>query len=99
MIVGMGEFGRTPRINRNGGRDHWGRVMSVMLAGGRIRKGVIVGASDSNGAMPLDAPYRPENILAVLYNHLNIDPSQTFPDNSGRPRYLLEHRKEISELV
>ncbi len=99
MIVGMGEFGRTPRINRNGGRDHWGRVMSVMLAGGRIQKGVIVGASDSNGAMPKEAPYRPENILAVLYDHLNIDPSQTFLDNSGRPRYLLDRRELVSELV
>jgi hypothetical protein len=99
MIVGMGEFGRTPRINRNGGRDHWGRVMSVMLAGGRIQKGVIVGASDSNGAMPKEAPYRPENILAILYNHLGIDPSQTFLDNSGRPRYLLERHELVSELV
>ena len=99
MIVGMGEFGRTPRINRNGGRDHWGRVMSAMLAGGRIQKGVIVGASDSNGATPQEAPYRPENILAMLYKHLGIDPSQTFPDNSGRPRYLLESRELVSELV
>ena len=99
MIVGMGEFGRTPRINRNGGRDHWGRVMSVMLAGGRIKKGVIVGASDSNGAMPQEAPYRPENILAVLYHHLGIDSSQTFLDNSGRPRYLLERREMVDELI
>jgi len=99
MIVGMGEFGRTPRINRNAGRDHWGRVMSVMLAGGRIRKGVIVGASDSNGATPHEAPYRPENVLAMLYRHLGIDASLTFTDNSGRPRYLLERRELVSELI
>lgn len=99
MIVAMGEFGRTPRVNKKAGRDHWGRVMSVMLAGGNINKGVVVGASDSNGASPAEAPYRPENILATLYQHLGIDPAATFPDNSGRPRYILEQRKPIKELV
>jgi uncharacterized protein (DUF1501 family) len=99
MIVAMGEFGRTPRVNKNAGRDHWGRVMSVMLAGGTINKGVVVGASDSNGGAPADAPYRPENILAVLYQHLGIDPSATFQDNSGRPRYILERRELIKELM
>lgn len=99
MIVAMGEFGRTPRVNRNAGRDHWGRVMSVMLAGGTINKGLVVGSSDSNGASPVDAPYRPENVLAVLYQHLGIDPSLTFTDNSGRPRYILEDRELIRELV
>jgi hypothetical protein len=99
MIVAMGEFGRTPRVNKNAGRDHWGRVMSVMLAGGTINKGLVVGSSDSNGASPVDAPYRPENILAVLYQHLGIDPSMTFTDNSGRPRYILEDREPITELV
>ena len=99
MVVAMGEFGRTPRINKSAGRDHWGRVMSVMMSGGGLKVGQVIGASDSSGAVPVESPYRPENVLAVLYQHLGIDPSLTFPDNSGRPRYLLETRELIRELV
>lgn len=99
MVVCMGEFGRTPRVNRNAGRDHWGRVMSVVLAGGNLKTGLIVGASDSKGAVPKDRPYRPENVLAMLYRHMGIDPAMTFNDLSGRPRYLLENRKLITELL
>lgn len=99
MVVAMGEFGRTPRVNRNAGRDHWGRVMSVLMSGGNLKVGQVVGASDSSGGVPVEAPYRPENVLAMLYRHLGIDPSLTFADNAGRPRYLLETRELISELV
>ena len=99
MVVAMGEFGRTPKVNGSAGRDHWGRVMSVMLSGGDLKVGQIVGSSDSNGAVPKDRPYRPENVLAMLYRHLGIDPAMTFNDRSGRPRYLLERRELITELV
>ncbi|MGD9858300.1 MAG: DUF1501 domain-containing protein, partial [Planctomycetaceae bacterium] len=63
LVVAMGEFGRTPRVNRNAGRDHWGAVMSVLLAGGGLQAGVY-GASNSKGEVPLEMPYRPENVLA-----------------------------------
>jgi len=99
IVVAIGEFGRTPRVNKNAGRDHWGSVMSVLLAGGGLRTGQAVGASDAKGAVPIDAPYRPENVLAMIYRHLGIDPSTTLPDFSGRPRYLLEERKLIEELI
>ncbi len=99
MVVAMGEFGRTPKFNRNAGRDHWGRVMSVALAGGGIKTGQVIGASDDQGGAPVDAPYRPENVLAMLYRHLGIDPAATFLDHSGRPRYILERRELISELI
>ncbi len=99
MVVAMGEFGRTPRVNKSAGRDHWGRVMSVLLSGGDLKVGQVVGASDSSGGVPIESPYRPENVLALLYRHLGIDPSLTFPDNAGRPRYLLENRELINELV
>ena len=99
MVVAMGEFGRTPRINRNAGRDHWGQVMSVMMTGGSLKVGQIVGASDSKGAVPAERPYRPENVLATLYQHLGIDPQLTFNDRSGRPRYILERRNVVHELV
>lgn len=98
LIVAMGEFGRTPRINKNAGRDHWGALMSVLLAGGGLKPG-IVGASNSKGEVPTDAPYRPENVLAMIYRHLGIDPAHTLSDHSGRPRYLLEEREIVRELV
>lgn len=99
MVVCMGEFGRTPRVNKNAGRDHWGRVMSVALAGGGLPVGQIIGSSDANGGVPVDRPWRPENILAVMYRHLGIDPAMTFEDQSGRPRYILERREPVAELV
>lgn len=97
LVVAMGEFGRTPRYNHMAGRDHWGAVMSVLLAGGGLQPG-IVGASNRKGEVPVEAPYRPENVLAMIYRHLGIDPQMTFNDFSGRPRYLLEERRLISEL-
>lgn len=99
LVVSMGEFGRTPRVNASAGRDHWGSLMSVVLAGGGLKVGQVVGSSNDKGEIPADRPYRPENILAVLYRHLGIDPSQTFNDLSGRPRYLLENRNLVTELV
>ena len=99
MVVAMGEFGRTPRVNKNAGRDHWGRVMSVLMAGGGLRTGQVVGSSDATGSVPQDRPYGPENVLAVMYRHLGIDPSTTFADPAGRPRYILEDRKLITELI
>lgn len=99
LVVSMGEFGRTPKVNRNAGRDHWGSVMSVLLSGGGLPTGQIIGASNDKGEVPADRPYRPENVLAMVYRHLGIDPSTTFLDLSGRPRYLLEDREPIHELV
>jgi hypothetical protein len=98
LVVAMGEFGRTPRYNGNAGRDHWGSVMSVLLAGGGLKSG-IVGASNSRGEVPAAAPYRPENVLAMIYRHLGIDPHLTFDDFAGRPRYILEERGLIRELI
>lgn len=98
LVVAMGEFGRTPRINRDAGRDHWGAVMSVVLAGGGLQPGVL-GTSNAKGEYPVQSPYRPENVLAMMYRHLGIDPAMTFLDHVGRPRYLLEERGLIEELL
>jgi len=98
LVVAMGEFGRTPRVNKTAGRDHWGAVMSVLLAGGGLKMGQVIGATDSKGAVPQSRPYGPENVLAVLYRHLGIDPASTLVDGSGRPRALLENRQLIAEL-
>ena len=99
LVVSMGEFGRTPKINGNAGRGHWGALMSVLLAGGELNVGQVVGSSNSKGEKPADSPYRPESVLAMVYRHLGIDPLSTVMDLSGRPRHLLEQRDVISELV
>lgn len=99
LVIAMGEFGRTPRVNASAGRDHWGSVMSVLLAGGGLKMGQIIGSSTPKGEVPADRPYRPENVLAMVYRHLGIDAGQTFTDFSGRPRFILEERRVIEELV
>ena len=99
LVVAMGEFGRTPRVNRNAGRDHWGAVMSVLISGGGLRTGQIIGSSNRKGEVPASNPYRPENVLAMVYRHLGIDPATLLADYTGRPRYLLECREPIPELI
>jgi len=97
-VVVMGEFGRTPRINNNAGRDHWNEAGCVLLAGGGLRMGQVVGTTDSRGERARSQPIRYQNIFATLYHVLGIDPAQTLPD-MGRPLPLLEDRTPIAELV
>lgn len=99
LLICMGEFGRTPKVNNEAGRDHWGPLMSVLVSGGGLEVGQIVGGSDRHGGYPIDRPYRPENVLAMIYRHLGINPELTFADANGRPRYLLEERGLIRELL
>lgn len=84
LVVWMGEFGRTPRINPNAGRDHWGPVFSVALAGGGIRGGQVVGASDRVGAFPRDGRVVPQDLHATLLHCLGIEPDSTLRDLQGR---------------
>ncbi|MEQ8791320.1 MAG: DUF1501 domain-containing protein [Pirellulaceae bacterium] len=99
LVVAMGEFGRTPRVNPNGGRDHYPAVNNVLLSGGDFRMGQVIGETDRNGAEVVEAPYRPQSVLAMVYRHLGIDPGMTFKDYAGRPRYVLEQREPITELI
>ena len=100
-VVVWGEFGRTPKINGNAGRDHWSRVMSVLLAGGGMKTGQVVGASDPKGGEPADRPVYLGEVMATLYQNLGIDASkQQLTDLSGRPQYLVDNGfGPISELV
>ncbi len=100
-VVVWGEFGRTPKINGNAGRDHWSRVMSVLLAGGGMKTGQVVGASDPKGGEPADRPVYLGEVMATLYQNLGIDVSkQQLTDLSGRPQYLVDNGfGPISELV
>jgi hypothetical protein len=98
-VVVWGEFGRTPRINKNAGRDHWPRVSMAMLACGGWRHGQIIGSTDRDGASAKDRPVTMQNVHATLYHHLGIDPGTALPDLARRPMYLLDEREPIRELI
>lgn len=85
LVVVIGEFGRTPKINGNGGRDHWGHVFSFAMAGAGIRGGQVIGASDKNGAYPATNPFTGGDLTATMFHLLGIDPNGFFPDNLNRP--------------
>ncbi len=99
-VVVWGEFGRTPRINAKGGRDHWPNTQSILLAGGGFQGGRIVGETDHHGGSPIDRPVHIQEVFASLYHNLGIDTNQTkITDLNGRPRYLVdENRQRIAEL-
>ena len=100
VTVVWGEFGRTPKINgTDAGRDHWSPVMSAMVAGGGLKMGQAVGASSARAEYPKDRPYKVPHLLATMYKAMGIDPSQTFPNGSGRPMYVLDERDLVKELV
>jgi uncharacterized protein (DUF1501 family) len=85
LVVCMAEFGRSPRINGAGGRDHWGSVYSVALAGGGIRGGHVYGASDAIGGQPKDGRVRPQDLTATVFDRLGYRPETTINDPLGRP--------------
>jgi hypothetical protein len=99
LVVVMGEFGRTPRINAGGGRDHWGSVFSVVLAGGTVPGGTVVGASDSKGAFPVDRPVHPPDLAATIFQLLGIPPGHEFVDGLNRPRAVTTGGAPIREIV
>jgi hypothetical protein len=99
VIVVWGEFGRSPRINRDAGRDHWLPAMSAVIAGGGLAMGQVIGSTDARGEFPKDRPYRIANVLSTLYRAIGIDPATTFRDGTGRPRYLLDEREPVRELL
>jgi Protein of unknown function (DUF1501) len=98
LVIAWGEFGRTPRVNNDAGRDHYPNVFSAALAGGPVRGGIVVGESDSKGAFPKANPKSPQDVLATLYRHLGIDTNLQYLDNSGRPHPVLPSGRPIEEL-
>jgi len=98
-VVVWGEFGRTPRINKFGGRDHWPAAGSVLFSGGGLKMGQYVGETNSSGEYPVTRAYTPQNILATLYHVLGIDPSATILDHNGRPQFLLDDRDPVKDLI
>lgn len=99
LVVAWGEFGRTPKINsKDAGRDHWPRAGFTVLAGGGLKMGQVIGATDGRAEDTMGVPYTVPNVLATIYQALGIDPSQTLPDYSGRPVHLVDDRRVVSEL-
>jgi hypothetical protein len=85
LVVWMGEFGRSPKINGSGGRDHWGHVFSAALAGGGVRGGSVHGTSDRQGGFPLDGRVEPQDLAATVYHCLGYTPETEIHDKLGRP--------------
>ncbi|MBH57158.1 MAG: hypothetical protein CMJ82_08250 [Planctomycetaceae bacterium] len=99
MVIAMGEFGRTPRMNKYAGRDHWGRTFSVLVGCGGMNMGQVIGRSNSHGADVASRPISPEDVTATVYHHLGIDgENTTFDDLLGRPIPLIAEGKPIREL-
>jgi hypothetical protein len=99
LIVMMGEFGRTPKINANAGRDHHGRANSVILAGAGIPAGRVIGKTDAKGDNPTERPVTPADLAAVLYLKLGIDPERKFESPDGRPIRLVDNPQPPRELL
>ena len=99
LVIWMGDFGRTPQINKDAGRDHWPQCYSVVLAGGGIRGGQVVGESDATAAYPITRPVSPADVHATVFAAMGYDPhAVTYPSHDGRPLPLSEG-EPIRELL
>jgi uncharacterized protein (DUF1501 family) len=109
LVVLMGEFSRTPRMNDGGnggaprsmgtpGRDHWGNSMAVLMGGGGVKGGRLIGSTDRLGEAPKDHPLRPGDLHHTIYHVLGVDPETAFLDLSGRPTPAIDHGSVIKEL-
>jgi hypothetical protein len=99
LVVALGEFGRTPKINKDGGRDHWSNAMSVLFAGCGTPGGQVVGATDPRGYAACERILSPENFAATVYTKLGIDPARILYTPSGRPTHLVSDPTPIRELM
>ncbi|MBI1902084.1 MAG: DUF1501 domain-containing protein [Planctomycetia bacterium] len=99
LVVVMGEFGRTPKLNTDAGRDHWPRAFSVMLAGGGVKRGIVLGESDSVGESPKERPVTPADLACTIYTLLGIDPALELHTADGRPVRVNQHGKVVEEIV
>jgi uncharacterized protein (DUF1501 family) len=104
LVLALGEFGRTPYIGTqagfSGGRNHWPRVMSMCLAGGGLRHGQVIGASDTEGGEIKDRPVTPADLSATVYRHMGVPLDATYLNTSGRPLYVVASGGEpIRELL
>jgi uncharacterized protein (DUF1501 family) len=99
LVVAMGEFGRTPKLNARAGRDHWPRVFSLLLAGGGIKGGQVIGSSDRVGESPKNQPVTPSDLAATIYTLLGIDPKRELHTSDGRPVVINPDGQIIQGLI
>lgn len=98
LLVVSGEFGRTPKINRNAGRDHWAPLSTLALSGGGLKMGQVVGESDSKVTRPQTRPITPQDLMATVFDVLGIEQQTQFINQGGRPVFMVENGKPIPEL-
>ena len=98
LVIMLSEFGRTPRINMNAGRDHWASCFSCFIAGGGIKGGTVVGSSDKGGYQPKDRPVRVPDVHATLCHAMGIDPDTQVQTPLQRPMKLVDNGKSVGEL-
>jgi len=99
-VVAWGEFGRTPKINKDAGRDHWPKVSCAFIAGGGMKTGQVIGATDMHGAEATERPVHMGEVHATLYHNLGINANTTtVTDLTGRPHYLVDQHRPIAELI
>ncbi|MFP6601782.1 MAG: DUF1501 domain-containing protein [Pirellulaceae bacterium] len=99
LVVITGEFGRTPKINSKGGRDHWGRLCTLALAGGGLKMGQVIGESSRKLEVPATTPITPQDLMATMMHMYGLDHRMQFMNNQGRPMYLVENGAPIPELI
>ena len=99
LVMSMGEFGRTPKINKDAGRDHWPGAMSVLYAGGGLKMGQAIGTTDSTASYPASKPYTPGCVLSTMYSVVGIDHKHVFHDDAKRPLPVLSEGDPIKELL
>ncbi len=99
LVCGLAEFGRTPKVNPAGGRDHWPQCFSTTFAGGGVQGGRAIGASDPIGAVPADRPTQPGELIATVFHSLGLDLHAEIPGPGGRPFPLVDFgMREVKEL-
>jgi hypothetical protein len=98
LVLVMGEFGRTPKVNKDAGRDHWGQAGSLLFAGAGVQGGKVIGATDKNGAFVTERPVRPADVCWTVYDALGIDPQKMVVTPEGRPTHILDEGSTVKEL-
>jgi uncharacterized protein (DUF1501 family) len=98
LVLAFGEFGRSPKLNKDAGRDHWGPAASLVFAGAGVQRGAVVGSTDKQGAFANRRPVAPADVACTVFDALGIDPRQQLPSPDGRPVEVLDTGEVVKEL-